>query len=747
MAATIAVYRVLHLYGGESMRLRRFFHRIGASLKNADYRHYICVVLTATMLFVSGFCFTNSYIRFGESCRDIGTSAAYYFNTLFEIPTGEATVNRWSNVPLQLPFNLPSTWEDFKVSWGSYWQLWATFGNFLGYCNLLSKTLYWLCEILLIAMPFVIVFVLAAKLMNGSTNNDYNLDSRPLRIWKRLCASVYAPVKRWVLDFVLFVRENSAYWKIWLCTWLFSFNVATIILEFIAYYLYFISSFDVLNLYKQVCKLLLDLSTAINTIPLVGWLFIAWLIFNKIRRSIGYSVLTHHEMCNRGLINERAICLMLVGTMGTGKTTIMTDMALSQEIMFRDKAFEKLLEHDLKFPYFPWINFENAIKQAMDAHYIYNLASCRRFVKYCRQAWRKGLRRNRNRGIFGYDWQRYGLTHNNGLEVQDIWQVLENYCQLYFIYIIECSLIISNYGVRSDNVLQDLGNFPLWNTELFKRDARLMDAYSRHAHILDFDALRLGKRVVEDNKYANFFEFGVVLCTEIGKERGNALENKGKKKTDDEANQFNDLFNSCLKMIRHSATVDGFPFVRIISDEQRADSLGADARELCEIVGIKETGERKLAMPFFNFGDLVFGWLRSKFDTRYVDFRFRRGDNTLLMYWYKSISAKISAYKERIYNTFGYCTSILQIQRGTRDGDIVEKKYYRSDKKIKSKRFATDAYSAFFANKALQSLVGLEDVPCYGAVKATVQEFCKQNSYFMADLLVNLFKEQAKSMS
>lgn len=726
------------------MRLRRFFRRIGMALKNADYRHYICAAITVALLCVSGFCFTNSYIRFGEACRDICTSVSYYFNTLLDKPVSAPTVNDWSAVPLQLPFNLPTTWEDFKVSWGNYWTTWATWNNFVGYCRWLGTALYLLCEILLIAMPFVLVFVFVAKIMSGNTNNDYNRDSRPLVGWKKLCARLYAPVKRWVLSFVQFIQYYSAYWKIWLCIWLFNFNVATIILEFIAFYLYFVSSFDVLFLYRQVCKLLLDLSTAINTIPLAGWLLVAWLVFNKIRRNIGYSILTHHEMRNRGLINERAICLMLVGTMGTGKTTIITDMGLSQEIMFRDKAFEKLLQHDLKFPYFPWINFENAIKHAMDTHYVYNLASCRRFVLRCKRAWRKGVRKGKNNGLFGYDWQRYGLTYNNGLEVQDIWKVLENYCQLYFIYVIECSLIIANYGVRSDTILQDLGNFPLWNTELFRRDSRLMDAYSRHAHILDFDALRLGKKVVENNKYANYFEFGVVLITEIGKERGNALENKGKKKTDEEANQFNDLFNSCLKMIRHSATVDGFPFVRIISDEQRADSLGADARELCEIVNIKETGETKLAMPFFNLGDLIFGWIHSKFTARYTDYRYRRGDNTLLMYWYKSIMHKINAYRERIYNTFGYCASILQIERGTRDSDIVEKKYYRSDKKIKSKRFATDAYSAFFANKALQSLVGLEDVPCYGAVKATVQEFCRQNSYFMADLLVNLFRQQAQ---
>ena len=50
---------------------------------------------------------------------------------------------------------------------------------------------------------------------------------------------------------------------------------------------------------------------------------------------------------------------MICGTMGQKKTTAITDMTLSQEKMFRDKAFDKLLENDMKFPYFPYINLEN----------------------------------------------------------------------------------------------------------------------------------------------------------------------------------------------------------------------------------------------------------------------------------------------------------------------------------------------------------------------------------------------------
>lgn len=676
----------------------------------------------------------------------MGNSAVVYFEALvYGASEHEASVTEFSQMPFEMPFNLPNTWEEFKTEFSRYWQTWATWENFVAYCKWLSEGLEILAYVLLYAMPIVLVVMFCKMFFADKTNNDYNKDSKPLIRWKKACAEIYAPIKAWVLDFLQFVKTHGYYWKIWLGIWCYNFNVISIVLCFVAYYLYFVAAFDFLSLYKQVLKLLMDLSVVIGFVPLVMWLAIAYFVFDRIRRKIGYRRMNHYERKNRGFINERPILTLVCGTMGKKKTTMITDMALSQEIMFRDKAFEKLLEADLKFPYFPWINFENALKQAIEKHSVYNLATCKRFVASKRNKFFRNRRKERPlayNNLFGYDFARYGVAYNNGLETVDVWKVLEDYAQLYFIYIMECSLIVSNYSVRTDNVLQDLGNFPIWNTELFKRDSHYMQAYSRHSHILDFDSLRLGKKLVKNNIKANSFEFGVVLITEIGKERGNTLELKDKKKSDEETNQKNDLFNSWLKMCRHSATVDNFPFIKIISDEQRPSSWGADAVELCEIVYIKDSGDEQLAMPFFNLGGLVSDWEVNLFQNKYTDYRYRRGDNTLLMYLFKAISAKINDYKTKIYNTFGYCKLQIQVESGTRDGILLDRKYYLMFKKIYSRRFATDCYSDFYAQKALDSLVGLEDLPEYASVKATVQEFLHQNSYFMAELLVGLLKKQ-----
>lgn len=502
--------------------------------------------------------------------------------------------------------------------------------------------------------------------------------------------------------------------------------------------------------YRQIYKLFLDLWTGLTFIPLLGWAIVALFLIDRWRKKIGYSILNHNEMKNRGFINARPIVLMVCGTMGKKKTTMLTDIALSQAVMFKDKAFEKILENDLKFPYFPWVNLENALRSAMARHEVFNLATCRKYIKHlsaCFAAaqvpeYRKAVRRHLKKSYglaydnfcFGYDYERYGFSYDDKLKVVSVWEVIETYAQLYFIYLIQSSLIISNYSVRTDSLISDIGNFPLWNTDFFKRDSRLIDSYSRHSHIIDFDALRLGRKIVENNAFADSFEFGVVDITEIGKERKNMLELKELKKREEATNQKNDGFNDWLKMIRHSATVDNFPFVKVIADEQRPESWGADARDLCEIIHIRESGETRLAMPFFFIGELLYSAVFGRFVDMYYRYRFTRGDNTLFMHLFKTIVAKIQHYYTGIYNTFGYCPLRVQVESGTQDGQIEENRYFLASKKIYSKRFSTDCFSDFFTQKALRSPVGLDDLPEYRTEKATFGEMDLQHSYFFNDL-------------
>ena len=292
----------------------------------------------------------------------------------------------------------------------------------------------------------------------------------------------------------------------------------------------------------------------------------------------------------------------------------------------------------------------------------------------------------------------------------------------------QSSLIVANYSIRTDNRFLEQGNFPLWLTDFFSERGRV---HSRHAHILDFDVLRLGRKVVENNPKAGSFEFGVVGITEIGKERGNNLELKEVKKGTDEANQKNDLFNSWLKMCRHSATVDNFPFIKVFTDEQRPESWGADARDLCDVIHIVSSGDMRLTLPLYMIEEMISEWAFNRFIRLYEDFRFRRGDNTLLVHVLKSVTAWLWRRNIRVYNRYGYSILKIEKERGTMDGKVENKKYFIMNAKIYSRRFATDCFSDYFNDMAKRSGAGLNDYREYVTEKATVEELKEQNSYFI----------------
>lgn len=723
------------------------------SLRKLDYRHYICIFITIGFILCSIFCFPYAIYRLAESFKDFGLSIAYYFTELIELGTGiSPTVNDLSNQPFQMPFGLPESWEEFKVAWSEYWVMFFNAENYHGYLDSVSIKGEFFCKILLLMLPIILFLVLIFNRYFDMQNNEYDKESKHLKRFKKFISKVFMPIKRWIISFINFVKINNYYFKIWLFVWAFSFNFITIFIEFLAYYFYFVISFDFSSLYRQVYKLFMDLSPMLDFIPVFVWLVVGYIVLRIIRKKIGYQRLNHMENKNCGFINERPIVSFICGTMGKKKTTTLTDIALSEEVLLRSKAFELILECDLKFPNFPWINFENVIKCAIHKHYIYNLASTECYVKDL-EKWfvlaqkypqhlhsiykhvKKLYGINFKNLVFNYDYERYGLYFNDNLRIVNLFEVLSDYAKLYFIYVVESSLIISNYSIRSDNIKEDLGNFPFWNFDFFKRDTKYQDSYSRHAKILDFDMFRPGKKVIPDNPKANFFEFGVVTVTEIGKERKNNLTLLETKVKEILANQKNDGFNDSLKMIRHSATVCNFPFVKVITDEQRPESWGADARDLCEILHIELSSETYLAMPFFSLYEVIYGFLAKKFNDIYYRYRFNRSDNTLFMYLIKNGFSLLHNYYLRTYNTFGFCTLKIGVEAGIQDGDVQSKRYYLMSKKIYSRRFSTDCFSDFYYKRALRSDIGICDLDEYETEKATMQELELQNSYFMNDLM------------
>ena len=686
----------------------------------------LTVLLSLLFVYLGISRFDASYIRLTESVRDLWQSARFYVCKIIDWSyTGTSSVNEYSEV-LKWDIFLSEDFQAFKQQAGAYFTLLFSKENLAAYGIAVSDKLTSLLKVLAIALPCIVIFIIIIKRSYSKSNTAHNRDTVPLRIFKWLTKYTYQPIKKGVTAYIAFLKEYRYIWVLWLLLWSVQLNLMTIAIEFIAFYLYFVMSFEVSTIYVQVCKLFIDLQVVLKVFPWWSLVTVAWLLFNRFRQKIAQAHLRHLEARNCGFINELPIVSMTCGSMGKKKTTIITDMALSQEVMFRQKAFELIRKNDMKFPYFPWISFEMELRRCMEYGTVFNLATVKEWVKKKRLRYEK--HENADLQLYGYDCERYGFTYDDGLRIWGLFDVLESYAQLYFIYVIESSLIVANYSIREDNRCIDAGNFPMWATDFFPE---LTVEGGKHAHILDFDVLRLGKKVLENNPNAGSFEFGVVVISEVGKERGNVLDHKEIKKNTDETNQKNDLFNSWLKMCRHSATVDNFPFIKVFTDEQRPESWGADARDLCDIVHIVSSGKMRLAMPFYTIEEMLTEWAFDGFISMYYDFRHRRGDNTLLVHILKTVTSWLYKRNAKIYNRFGYSVSSIEKERGTMDGKPEKKKYYVMNKKIYARRFSTDCFSDYFNEMARNSNVGLNDYMEYATEKATVEELKLQNSYFI----------------
>ena len=143
--------------------------------------------------------FWQSYVRFAESCRDFGLSAAYYFCELFGIDYSfTPTVTEYSSV-LRWEILLPADWQGFTASAKEYFALIIDGENFAGYWAKVGDVMLVAAKVIAILLPCIIVLLLVVVRMYRQGNTKHNQDTKPLRIFKTIARWTYQPVKQAVL--------------------------------------------------------------------------------------------------------------------------------------------------------------------------------------------------------------------------------------------------------------------------------------------------------------------------------------------------------------------------------------------------------------------------------------------------------------------------------------------------------------------------------------------------------------------
>ena len=701
------------------------------------------------------FLFPNGLPRLGETFRDLGISFAYYFCELFlsynpirptvlSLPEWKWAEQIWA--PLRI---FPWTWEEFKVLCGKFFAALFTKENFLGYWDWLGDKLLVLSRVLIILLPLVMLVVMLLRRYAEKHVTRRNVRSTPLLRFENAVFHVVYPAVRWCRDFVGFCRENRYYIYAWIAIWGIHFNVFAIIVAFFAWYFYFASSFDYESIYVQVVRLLHDLAPAVRFIPGFLWLaFWTW-VYNYVCRSIAFSRLYGYEKANRGFLASRGIVTTIYGVMGVGKTQMLTSMALSAEIEQWDMAFDILLEKDMQFPNFPWQNVRDALKKEIEAHNVVDIPTCREWARRCGffferitavctpEEWRERKKRYRIRDYtFGYDYEHYRTTYNDELKITPLFEAVEDYACAYLIFTVKTTLLFSNYSIRTDSIIRDIGNMPLRDNDFMNRPPEYQEAYSHHAHIIDIDMLRLGKKMVADNPKARRLSFGVFVITEVDKEFKNMQELKETKLSASECNQRNDLHNACIMMSRHAAVVANRVFIRMLFDLQRPEAWGAGGRELGEVIYIADKGEEAPALPFFSPYWLcqgVFSWIKGKWDDFYGTYIHNRSDSTLFVHLCKNMVGAIQNHYDKVHGMLGHQALNLELQSGRMDGEVKTDKWHRINKKDRSRRYRTACLETVFDSYEPNTM-HIDDFIEYAGEVGTQEENDLQNSYFQNDI-------------
>ena len=325
----------------------------------------LTVLLSLWFIILGGFAFRNSYLRFIETVKDLRTSVIFYCSKVFFLSVeAEPTVNGYSDAFAWSGY-LPDSLNEIKRFISVFFTEFVSKENFTTWLDGVVAGLGIAAEIVILVLPAVIITVILFKRAYRKPNNDYARDTVQLKVFKKTVGIALLPVYNFIRGYTDFLKGKRWIKILWILLWGFNLNIAGIVVAFFAYYFYFTVSFDVGSIFIQLAKLVIDLQVAVKTIPVVVWVWLAVYLWDRWRRKIANKRLRHFEARNCGFIKELSIASLSCGSMGKKKTTLITDMVLSQAVMFRQEAFKRLQKTDMKFPYFPWIRFEKELRACM----------------------------------------------------------------------------------------------------------------------------------------------------------------------------------------------------------------------------------------------------------------------------------------------------------------------------------------------------------------------------------------------
>lgn len=571
-------------------------------------------------------------------------------------------------------------------------------------------------------------------------------DSKALQRWKRFEVKVLFKIRNAVVNYAAFFKSKKYYVVPMIVIWAYNLNGATIALEALAWLFYVSISIEYHTILIMLAKLAVDLTVVAGFLPWWAWVIVGYKVYDYIRRSIGDALLKHYIAKDEEFLIKHPGALFVVGKQRSKKTTILTLLKIIFERRFREIAKKKFAQRNKQFPFFRWSSIERTVRCCRENNTFKTFEDMTIFVLYLKNffsAQNSIQGQNLRYAIkvkYGYDVQelvdyasRYSMLYDNDVVETSIFEAIERYAQLFFIYSQTSPLDISNFSIREDFTFKDHGFFPIFDGDLFRK-SKDSKKNSQFSHRIKFDIFRPGKVFDPETRYDEAVEYGIGVLQEFAKDRKNRYTKAGKQ-NDLDVNQDNDLFELDTKMRGHVATIDFFDFWVWLFDDQRPGSLGADNKDLTTICRIKETSDAKIILPGFAIEELLFGWLDKLHDKLKYYIRNRKEKETLLVHFIDAIFNPFFKHFDKVSAHYGVHVAKLKVEDGG-DGEILgeAEKLYIPVRVPYANRFATDNWRIFYRMKNRKAKRTLDKIEQYKSIYPTMEDFRAQQSYAVEDM-------------
>ncbi|MDY0385477.1 hypothetical protein [Trichlorobacter sp.] len=700
-------------------------------LRGINYRHYIFVGLLLIIIIPSFWWASGSYQRLGQSLLYLLRS----FIGLFDFSKNSTVINP-PNLSidihdLRLPADFQSAIYDFKVLSA------ALFNEDFAFLYLIKLTTVLLnLTRFLIWIPLIfIVIILVNQLIMRDEPKDKFKESKNLIKYKKIESRYIYPIKNWLNSVVNFWKDYPIYKIILAFVILIIYRAMAMGIDFVAWYFNFVKTFDFTSLWSILMSIIVDIVVVLMLYKKLPLIIIGIYLIFYLRRKAAENRLKEMQQINEDAVNELAVATLITGTVGSGKTMMMTSMAIDGEKLMRDKAFEVIQKHMHLFPNFPWYKFEKWIICSIENKSIINRAQMKVQIKERFESFLAN-ENSPTSNLWDYDFKKYSLSFFNGIRMIYLDEALINYGQAYFLYYAPKALAFSNYATRFQ--FERNGHFPLYDYDYISFDKHDNPA-ANFSSIGNFDSRRILTKMNQfDSTKWYQMDGQIEAYTEIDKERGNKDDYAGMERTSDDANQRNDGFNRSIKITRHEFTIDGYPFTKLLFDSQREYSVNADLRETCEDrIRIKKKTDIKVILPLFWIDYLLCEPLIKAFDKYYFKFRSKRTDRTLYNYLLEKLIKPFYDHFTKNVNLFGYQSVNYRHEIGAtadESGEKFDKIYYFIFQKMYADRYRTDCYSTFFDDQRLKAKSGFYQAKTYSSTMASVEELTNQDSYWIEEL-------------